>query len=314
MKKNTRVSRGKVLAQAFTATVAAALLLVSGTSAFADQAKSSSADAFGLEATGLLPIAKTPSVSVKAPPDDVQRREVTLNVPSASLIVEALLVAQGEVHLNDGVVPFLRTSAVKNPTRQVDPAIGNVNTRAYASVDNLDLLGAVATGVDCNTAPQLCPSLLTVDLLETEAVAKCVNNQPQFQTGYNLLDLKLLNLELGTLVENVLQLPLNLLGPSGILSGVLSVEQGKVENILENGQQVGIRITGLQINVLGTTEVVRVAVSEARMPRDCGVAAPAPGPQLAVTGGGGVVSFAGAGVLAAAVLAIVFLRRWRPEV
>ena len=302
MKRNTRVSRGKVLAQAFTATVATALLLVSGTSAFADAARTATASAFGLEATGLLAIQKTPEVTVTSPPGDKQERRVTLPLNAGTLAINATIFAVAEAKEASDIHPLLLASRPGNTENVTED---NVNARGFASTEAIDVVVS---------ASELLPevvrtSLVTADAIEAEAVAKCVNNQPVFETGYNILDLRVANIDLGTPLEGILNTVLNLASPGGLLSIVVEITRGAVTRTPES-----IAIDALRIRIPLLNETINISHAEARMPANCGVAAPAPGPQLAVTGGGGVVSFAGAGVLAAAVLAIVFLRRWRPEV
>jgi len=310
-----RIGNRKVLAfKTALAAVAAMSLLVAGMgNAFGDQAKSSSASAFGIEATGVLPIAKTPTAVAVAPPDGAQENKTTLKVPAAALAVNATLNALAEAHFNDGTKPIITTANSRSGTSRSFRPVGltDVNTRGYASAENLRVLITTA-GVDCNATPALCPAAVSSNLIESEAVAKCVNNQPVFDTGYNRLGLDVLSVKVGDVLNPVLDPIIALLGSAGVLKAVATVDEGVVEPITENGQQVGVSIDALRITLLGTTEVIKVAHSEARMPRDCAppvVASPAP--KLAQTGGGGLSSLIGASLVMGAVLMMIFVRKFR---
>ena len=299
---------------ALAAVAAMGLFIAASGNAFAGQAKSSSASAFGLEATGLLPIGKTPTASAIAPPDGAQENRTTLKVPAAALAVEALLVAKAEAHFNDGTNPIIVPPGRSGTNRSFRPVgTTSVNTRAYASADNLRVL-VNAPGVDCNATPEspLCVSAVSADAVEAEAVAKCVNNQPVFDTGFNRLGLTALGINVSGLVNPILDPILALLGPGAALSAVAKVEEGVVDPIMEGGQQVGVSIDALRISVLGTAEVITVAHAEARMPRECSppVAAASPGPKLAQTGGGGLSSLIGASLVMGAVLMMIFVRKF----
>jgi len=317
MKENTvkKLENRKVLAlKTVLAAVAAMSLLVAGMgAAFGDQAKSSSASAFGLEATGILPIAKTPTAAAVAPPDGSQENKTTLKVPAAALAVNATLNAKAEAHFNDGTKTTITAANARSGTaRSFRPTgLNDVNTRAYASAENLKVLVNTPL-VDCNATPENCLAAVSSNLIETEAVAKCVNNQPVFDTGYNRLGLDILSLQIGPVLNPLLDPIFALLGPAGALAAVAKVEEGVVDDIIENGQKVGVSIDALRISVLGTTEVIKVAHSEVRMPRDCAppvVASPAP--KLAQTGGGGLSSLIGASLVMGAVLMMIFVRKFR---
>lgn len=310
-------NRTKIATRTALAAVAALGMLMSFMgNGFADQARTSSASAYGLEAQGLLPIAKTPTASVTAPPDNSVSNNALLNVPAAALAVEALLAAKAEAHLADSAQPVL-TAQRPNVTKFEPVTVTGVNSRGYASADNLRVLLQAVPGVDCNATPEAtgCVAVVLADAIESEAVAKCVNNQPVFDTGYSRVRATALGIDVGQIVNPVLDPVLNLFKTGGALATVATIDEGVVDPINENGQQVGIAIDGLRISVLGTTEVIRVAHSEARMPRDCGVAAasPAASPaaRLAQTGGGGLSSILGGSLLGAAVLMMIFVRKYR---
>lgn len=280
----------------------------------ADPANNAEAGAFGLEATGILPIARTPEVRQTSEGREAEsanlnrQTEATLSLPLANLAVEALLNTTAEVRLAGGINDVALTKPASANQNPID--LRDVNARGYAAADNLKvLINVVPPGVDPNTQPDLIrDALVDVDLIEAEAVAKCVNNVPTFDTGFNVLDDDVVGIELDPVEDVVANLLRTLVGPGAPLSAVVEARIG-VEEPIPNG----IRMTALRLSVLGTTEVINIAQAEAKMSAPCGVAAPAPSPaaRLAQTGGGGVSSVLGASLLAGAVLTMVFVRKFR---
>jgi hypothetical protein len=140
-------------------------------------------------------------------------------------------------------------------------------------------------------------SLLNLNAIEAEATARCVNNQPVFDVGWNIADVDLLGsdnpLGLEDLVEGVV---LPLLAPSGLLAPVVQVttpvEDPSFIRIGPNSASVlAARVTVL--NLLGGVETLDVGFAEVAMPSNCAVEQPRPtgpgpiaprGPALAATG------------------------------
>lgn len=311
-------NRKLIIVRTVLAAVSAMAMLIAGMgNAFGDQARASSAHSYGLEATGLLPIARTPTASAASPPDDSIERNAVLRVPAAALAVDANVVAKAEAHRDDSAVPVLVPGRPQGASQDAI-TIERVNSRGYSSATTVRVLVRALPTTDCNLDPELCIAAVEADLIEAEAVARCVNNQPVFDTGYNLLNLRVLeSIDLATLVEPLLDTVLDLLGTEGPVGSLnlVNVNRGVKTTLADNGQGAGEAITALEVKVLGDTEVIRIAHAEARMPRDCGVTTPPPSPtpgaRLAQTGGGGMSSLLGGSLLAGAVLMTIFVRKYR---
>lgn len=257
------------------ATVALALgiILAGPGPAAADPARTSSASAFGLEATGTLPISRTPEVAASQPPDSGRQRRAVLDIPAAPLAVSATLEVVAEAARDS----------------RLDAALGNVddgaNARGFASTESLEVL--LSNGPVTQT-------LLRARVLQAEAVGRCVNNQPVFDTGSRIVGLELAGAEIPVVDETVRQV-LGRLAPNGPLSSLISVQENET-GTLPGG---GVFVNALRVRIPLLNEDIVVSHAEARVPAGCGVrvnvqptgpvapvkpAVSAPGGQLAFTG------------------------------
>lgn len=307
--KNRKINAART---ALAAVAALGLLTAFMGQGFADPANNGAASAFGLEATGLLPIARTPEVSVTGEGRQEQggalrEREPLLNLPVSTLAISATLNTVAEVRLAGGINPAITEGG--NTREQETITERDVNARGYAAVENLLVVVGGNVTVNPLEEPEFVEdALVDLQTIEAEAVAKCVNNRPVFDTGFNVVGDQpddILNLSadpLGDLVATLADL-------LSAVPNVLAIELGVRENIPN-----GVRITALRIRLLDRTQVINVAQAEARMTEPCGVAAPpppSPAARLAVTGGGGVSAILGGSLLAGAVLMMVFVRKYR---
>lgn len=255
-----------------TAALAMAVVVSAAGPASAEPARTSSAAAFGLAAavlgTELVP--PTPAVAVSQPPDtDLtlgDNVEATLPVDLPGLAVAGAVVAVGEAHQADDIQPALTVRVGEN-SDAVD--LTGVNSRGLASVTRLSLLGNIPLLDVLTTSLVAEQDLLSAGLIQAEAVAKCVDNQPVFDTGYNVVDLKLAGADVGgiplnDLVATLLQ-TLN-------LPGVIEVVLGETGTLPEGG----VFINALRISVPLLDADIVVGHAEAAMPRDCGIPRPAP--------------------------------------
>ena len=303
-KKMTAMRTGLAALSAMT------LMVVGMGPAWGDVATNGEAYAAGISATGLLPIPATPesrqSGEGRQATGDVELQRDTdavLRVPLTGLAVDATLQTLAEVSFAGTINSTL---AVIEANSLNPITLRDVNVHAYAAANNVDVLTQVPANLDpavpLDLFPQITQALVNLDGIEAEAVAKCVNNVAQFDTGYNILSAQALGIDLG-LVQNVLSTVLDTV--TALLPGIVQLQKG-VEEDVPNGK----RITALRVNILNGTQVLNIATAEAKMTNPCGVRPPEPPKaQLAVTGGGGMSSLLGAGLLMAAVLTIVLLRR-----
>ena len=254
----------KVLIGAFAAAVALSAI----GPASAEPARTSSAGAFGLQAIvlGTQLVAPTPVVAVSQPPDTGRTLggnvNATLPVDLAGLAVTGVVTAVGEAHRADDIVPALTT-----PVGQFSDAVTvtGVNARGLARAENLNLLGNIPL-TDVIAGPVAEQPLLSAGSVQAEAVAKCVNNQAVFDTGFNIVDLRLAGAELALndLVATLLA-ALN-------LPGVITVAQGETGPLPDGG----VFINALRVRVPLLQADIIVGHAEARMPANCGIAPPAP--------------------------------------
>jgi hypothetical protein len=266
--------------KALVAAMSMAVFLGAATPAFAqtpEPARASGASAFGLAATGLLPITPTPVVAVAQPPDTGRvvngNFKGTIPLDLGGIAVNATINAVGEAARD----PRLPAALDANPD--------GTSARGFARTEGLSLLGE-NTLLDALGLPLEAPALLTATAVEAEAVAVCVGGKPAFSTDSRVIGLTLLGtdlaetLGLNELIESIL----GALNVPGILEIALD-ESG----VLPDGS--GVFVNALRIRVLGTLEDIIVGHAEATMPADCRVPPPAPPP--AAPGPGGALAATG---------------------
>ena len=238
-----------------------------------EPARASGATAYGITATGLLPISPTPVVTVAQPPDTGQvlngNFKGTIPLDLGGIAVNATINAVGEAARD----PRLPSTLDGNPD--------NTSARGFARTEGLSLLGE-NTLLAALGLPLDAPALLTASAVEAEAVATCVNGAPVFSTDSRVIGLEVLELDLGAILDPLLSQLLDTLN----LPGILEIHQNEA-GLLPDGS--GVFVNALRISVLGTLEEIVVGHAEATMPADCRVppAAPpttAPGGALAATG------------------------------
>ncbi len=272
----------KVLTTVF----AMAVVVSAAGPASADPARASSAAAYGLQATvlGTVLVPATPSVAVSQPPDTGltlgDNVNATLPVDLQGVAVTGVVVAVGEAHRADDIVPALTTSLGAGS----DPVtLTGVNSRGLARAENLNVLGNIPL-IPLLGGGVVTQGLVSAGSVQAEAVAKCVNNQPVFDTGYNIVDLKVAgtDIPLNALVSQLLGL--------ANIPGLISVVQGETGTLPGGG--VFINALHVSVPLLGLDLIVGHA--EAAMPANCGIAPPAP-----PTGPGPIAPIADLGTLAA---------------
>ncbi|MDP9070793.1 MAG: hypothetical protein M3N68_05835, partial [Actinomycetota bacterium] len=250
------------------ATFALALAVAAAAPAAAEPARASTAHAFGLEARGLVPIARSPDVRAAYPPGGDSVEAAPVAVPLATLVIDSTGRGRAQAHLADDIAPIL-TEATDNDRIEDGP----FNARAYGAVDNLDVVAPAGAVLENQDVLDEATSLLNLNAIEAEATARCVDNRPVFDVGWNIADVDLFGTDnpigLEDLVEGVL---LPLVAPTGVLAPVVQVttpaEDPSFIRIGPNSASVlAARITIL--NLLGGVETIDVGFAEVSMPSNC---------------------------------------------
>ncbi len=276
------------------AMVALALPFVGAGPASADPARASAAAAFGLQATGAIPLGPLITTAAVQPPDQDAPVSQVLSVPLGGLALAGVVGATANAHRADDIVPTLSTI---DPTAETaDPVTipGGANARGLAKTTGAAILFSGEGDPITNLLAEitsLTGGLLGADAITAEAVAKCVNNAPVFETGFEIVGLGgLVGEPLDPIVETLLTTLLGLIGEDAVLSDIISLQPGRVTQV-ENG----VAIDGLVVSIPLLQEEIVISHAEAAMPADCAVAPPeqpptgpgdvAPTGTLAATGG-----------------------------
>ena len=292
-----------------------------------EAASSSSASAYGLSASGLVPISPTITASVSQPPDeDVTTPPQLVNVPLGGLALAGVVGVDAHAHQADNITPVL--TDVPATANTSDPVLlTNVNAEGLAKTAGASVVFADPGGLDpvrvlLAQISSAVGGLVGADAVVAEAVAQCVNNVPVFETGYQVAGLGgLVGDVLDPVVQGLLSQLLALLGPDAVLSAVVSVEAGRVTPLAD-----GVAIDGLVVRVPLLNEEIVISHAEAHMQSNCGIAPPttlkptgpgaiapvggaAPSASLAATGSDVPYLPIGAGMLGAAVLVGYAVRR-----
>jgi hypothetical protein len=325
-------TRSELMRRGLAVAVALAVTFAMATGpAAADPANNSSASAYGLSATGLIPISPTITAEASQPPDeDVVETPQLLEVPLGGLALAGVVGVDAHAHQADDIVPV--TAAVPATPGTSDPVIlTGVNAQGLAKTAGASLVFSDPGGLDpvrvlLAQISSALGGLLGADAVVAEAVATCVNNQPVFETGYQVAGLGgLVGDVLDPVVQQLLSTLLGLLGPDAVLSSVISIEAGRVTPLAD-----GVAIDGLVVSVPLLNQEIIISHAEAHMQANCAVAPPeppqptgpgaiaprgdvaAPAASLAVTGSEVPYLPIGAGMVAAAFLIRYVVRR-RPE-
>jgi hypothetical protein len=211
------------------------------------------ASASGLEATGLVAIPKTPSVTTTFPP----AANVTDTADLVELPVQPLAFA--------GVASVGAQTAVDSTLTAGLPADrltvqgggtlpGNFNARGTSRVAGVSVLAsAELLGVPLDVGI----STVGVGAVESEALVSCVGGQAVFAAGSRIVGpLTVAGLELDVPVDNLANQVVDLTG--NLLAGVLEIRRNVVTP--DPGGN-GVSVIALQVRLLGTTLVVNLAES-----------------------------------------------------
>lgn len=250
-----------------------------------EAANNSSASGYGLSATGLVPISPTITAEVSQPPDeDVIATPQLLEVPLGGLALAGVVGVDAHAHQADDIVPVL--TGVPATANTSDPiTLTGVNAEALAKTAGAALVFSDPGCLDpvrvlLAQISSALGGLLGADAITAEAVAKCVDNQPVFETGFEVVGLGgLVGDVLDPVVQPLVDTLLGLLGPGAVLSAVISVEAGRVTPLAD-----GVAIDGLVVRVPLLDEEIIISHAEAHMQANCSVAPP---PTVQPTGAAG---------------------------
>ncbi len=262
--------------------------------AAAEPANFDSASAYGLSATGAVPIAPFIPIMSSFPPGGDNNANGNFNtLPPALLTVPlgslALVGAVGVIansHTADDITPELNPTIAPDAAPASSPVILEpVNTRALAKTTGL---GVVFTATQGSLNPiaialQALPSLVSADAVTSEAVARCVDGKPVFDTGYQIAGLGgIVGDVLDPTVQALLNTLLALLPAGSVLGSVISITPGVVTPLAD-----GVAVDGLQISIPLLNENLVISHSEVHMGADCTVVAPTTVAPRGPGGGGG---------------------------
>ncbi|MDQ4149420.1 MAG: hypothetical protein M3164_05440 [Actinomycetota bacterium] len=218
--------------------------------AWSSPLQSVTASAFGLEATGIIPIARTPTVSVTFPPPaERTERADLLQIPAEPLAFNGTATAVAQTAREATLASSLRAGQLQAAGGGTVP--DRFNARGASRIEGLGLL----TQEPLPGLPEdLTGSLVGAELIEAEAVVSCVEGRPVFAAGSNIVGL-------------VIAAGLDLTQPlDDLLRGV--VDTVRVPGILEINRNIvtptadGISVIALQVRLLGNGEVVNLAQAQ----------------------------------------------------
>ncbi len=269
--------------------------------AAAEPANADSASAYGLSATGAIPISPTITTMSSFPPGGDNNADGNFNtlsptlltVPVGSLVLAGAVGVIANSHTADDITPELNPTIAPDAAPTSSPVtLDPVNTRALAKTTGLGVAFTAPPGsLDAIAiALQAIPSLVSADAVTSEAVARCVDGKPVFDTGYQIAGLGgVVGDVLDPTVQALLNTLLALLPAGSTLGSVISITPGVVKPLAD-----GVAVDGLQISIpLLLNENLVISHSEVHMAADCKVvvAAGPTGPGgVAPTGGGRLAS------------------------
>jgi hypothetical protein len=266
--------------------------------AMAEPARASSARGVGLSATGLVAIGPTVVATAAAPPDqDVAVAPKLLNVPLGSLALAGVVGSDAHAHQADNLGSILGPVPTNNLSRPV--ALQGVSALGFAKTAGAALVFNAGTNPDAIRVAlanllNATGGLLGADAISAEAVAKCVNNQPVFDAGFQVAGLGgLLGAPLNPVAQSLLNILLGLIGPGASLSSIITIAPGVVTPLAD-----GIAIDGLRVSVPLLNENIVISHAEAHMPPGCRVPPATPPAHHGGPGGPGGGGVGGTGLAA----------------
>jgi hypothetical protein len=213
--------------------------------------QSVTASASGLEVTGLVPVAPTPTVTTSFPPAADQTVENSLvEIPLDPLAFAGVASVGVQTRLDTTLQPQLPDNrlTVKGGGALPD----TFNARAVSRVAGVSI---GATNPLEGVLPELLPALVGVGAVTSEALVSCVGGRAVFASGSVIAeDLSVLNIPLDIPVDNLAN---QVVDVTAALAGILEIRRNVVTETPN-----GINVVGLQVRVLDQGLVVNISEAE----------------------------------------------------
>ena len=249
--------RSSGTARAVLAAVGAAALLAGPiTSVGADPVSAGQASAYGVTLEGLVPVGPTPTAAVEV--NDEDSNDVLIDIPADPLAVSGTFTAAAAAHAASDIESVLAVNEQE--------VAGPYNTQGATLVEGLDVLVEQLEG----------ESLLTAEVLRSEAVGVCKGGAVEYSANSEIVNLQVAGSDV----------PLN--GPlEGIVAGIDTIlTETTLDQVVDIDYNVvqetadGISVDALVITVLaaaGEDPVERVTIGHAETGGlVCGAAATPP--------------------------------------
>ena len=223
-----------------------------GGPANASPLQSVNASAYGLSATGILPIGPTPTVSASFPPAADNQRTDLLRIPADPLLFSGTATVRAVTTTDASLASSVPANRLLVQGGGALPT--GFNARGYARTEGLAVGSQNPVTADPNDLIE--PALVSVGAVEAEALVSCVNGRPVYVTGSRLIGpLKVLGLDIELPVDNLVNTVVDVVA----LRGILELRRNIVTPTATNG----VEVIALQVKVLETGLVVNV--SEAKV-------------------------------------------------
>lgn len=206
------------------------------------------ASAYGAEGLGALALAPIAPTSTTFPPAANVQRGDLLALPLTPLAFTGT-VSSGSQTANDTVLS-VQQPLDRFTVKGGGPRPDRFNAIAAGRVEGLNLvlsgpLGGLLPGAD---------ALVQVGTITAEAAVSCVNGNPVVVSGSSLAGpLKVLGADLAVPVDNTLNQTIDLVNP--LAAGVIELRR----NVVDTNINGGVSVIGLQVRVLGTTQILNLA-------------------------------------------------------
>ncbi|CAN5822090.1 hypothetical protein BH23ACT12_BH23ACT12_02370 [soil metagenome] len=211
--------------------------------------QSVTASAYGLEATGLVAIPRTPTVSTTFPPAaNVTDTADLATIPADPLAFAGVASVGAQTAVDSTLTAGLPADRLTVQGGGTLPA--NFNARATSRIAGLSVLAsAELLGIPVDVGL----SAVGVGAVESEALVSCVDGNAVFVAGSRIVGpLTVLGVELEVPVDNLANQVVDVTGT--LLAGILEIRR----NVVTSSPN-GVSVIALQVRLVDTTLVVNLA-------------------------------------------------------